>query len=159
MRAEPGVVHFTAADDYAAGTPRYNWTAAASDGAWATGNPWVVAGTHEPACPSARPFSSGGDAGTPVAIATAVTPPTTVTYSAGSQLNVRMQVTGTNPTTVRLKVWPATQPEPTAWLSTATDTFAALQNPGAVGRTGYIPSGVTNTPVVLRFSALTARPT
>ena len=97
--------------------------------------------------------------GTPVAIATAVTLPTTVTYAAGSQLNVRMQVTGTNPTTVRLKVWPATQTEPTAWTSTATDTFAALQNPGAVGMTGYIPSGVTNTPVVLRISALTARPT
>ena len=97
--------------------------------------------------------------GTPVAIATAVTLPTTVTYAAGSQLDVRLQVTGTNPTTVRLKVWPATQAEPTAWLSTATDTFAALQNPGAVGMTGYLPSGVTNTPVVLRISALTARPT
>jgi PKD repeat protein len=96
---------------------------------------------------------------TPVAIATAVTLPTTVTYAAGSQLNVRLQVTGTNPTTVRLKVWPTTQAEPTAWTTTATDTFAALQNPGAVGMTGYIPSGVTNTPVVVRVSSLTARPT
>ena len=44
---------------------------------------------------------------TAVAVAPAVTLPTTVTYSAGSQLAVRMQVTGTNPTTVRLKIWPA----------------------------------------------------
>ena len=96
--------------------------------------------------------------GTPVAVATAVTLPTTITYSAGSQLNVRMQVTGTNPTTVRLKVWPATQAEPTAWQSTGTDTFAALQSPGAVGLTTYLSSSVTNAPVVVRMDALTARP-
>jgi PKD repeat protein len=96
--------------------------------------------------------------GTPVALATAVTLPTTITYSAGSQLNVRMQVTGTNPTTVRLKVWPATQTEPTTWQTTATDTFAALQNPGAVGMTSYLSGSVTNGPIVLRLSALSARP-
>jgi PKD repeat protein len=96
--------------------------------------------------------------GTPVAVATAVTLPATITYSAGSQLNVRMQVTGTNPTTVRLKVWPATQAEPTAWQTTGTDTFAALQSPGAVGITNYLSSSVTNAPVVVRMDALTARP-
>ena len=94
----------------------------------------------------------------PVGIATAVTLPTTITYSAGSQLNVRMQVTGTNPTTVRLKVWPATQAEPTAWQTTATDSFAALQNPGAVGMTTYLSGSVTNGPVVVRLDNLTARP-
>jgi PKD repeat protein len=93
-----------------------------------------------------------------VALATAVTLPTSITYSAGSQLNVRMQVTGTNPTTVRLKVWPATQPEPTAWQSTATDTFAGLQNPGGVGLTSYLSGSVTNAPVVVRMSGLSARP-
>jgi PKD repeat protein len=96
--------------------------------------------------------------GTPVAVATAVTLPATISYSAGSQLNVRMQVTGTNPTTVRLKVWPATQAEPTAWQTTGTDTFAALQNPGAVGLTTYLSSSVTNAPVVVRLDNLTARP-
>ena len=33
---------------YAAGTPRYNWTAAAIDGARAAGIPWVVVGMHKP---------------------------------------------------------------------------------------------------------------
>jgi hypothetical protein len=93
-----------------------------------------------------------------VGIATAVTLPTTITYSAGSQLAVRMQVTGTNPTTVRLKVWPATQPEPTAWQTTATDTYAGLQTAGAVGLTTYLSGTVTNAPVVVRMSALSARP-
>ena len=62
-----------------------------------------------------------------------------------------MQVTGTNPTTVRLKVWPATQPSPPAWQTTGTDTFAALQNPGAVGLTTYLSGSVTNAPVVVRL--------
>ena len=96
--------------------------------------------------------------GSPVAVATAVTLPTSITYSAGSQLNVRMQVTGTSPTTVRLKVWPATQAEPTAWQTTGNDTFAALQNPGAVGLTTYLSGSVTNAPVVVRMDGLSARP-
>jgi PKD repeat protein len=95
----------------------------------------------------------------PVALATAVTLPTSITYSANSQLNVRMQVTGTDPTTVRLKVWPATTTEPAAWQTTATDTGAALQAPGAVGLTAYTSSGVSNGPIVVRISALSGRPT
>jgi PKD repeat protein len=94
-----------------------------------------------------------------VAVAPAVTLPTTVTYSAGSQLAVRMQVTGTNPTTVRLKVWPAGTTEPSAWQTTGTDTYAALQSPGAVGLTTYLSGTVTNAPVVVRMSALSAGPT
>jgi PKD repeat protein len=96
---------------------------------------------------------------TPVAIASAVTLPTTITYGANTQLNVRMQVTGTNPTTLRLKVWPTTQTEPTAWQTTGTDTYAALQAAGAVGLTAYLSSSVTNVPVTVRLSNLSARPT
>jgi PKD repeat protein len=95
--------------------------------------------------------------GTPAGLTGGVTLP--ATYAAGTPIAVRLQVTGTNPTTLRLKVWPANQAEPTAWQVTATDTFAALQNAGAVGVTGYLPSGVTNVPVVLRVDDLTARPT
>jgi PKD repeat protein len=95
----------------------------------------------------------------PVGLATAVTLPTTITYNANTQLHVRMQVTGTGPTTVRLKVWPDGQTEPTAWQTTATDSFAALQNAGAVGLTSYLSGSVTNAPVVLRLDDVTARPT
>ncbi|TFV90675.1 PKD domain-containing protein [Blastococcus sp. CT_GayMR16] len=96
--------------------------------------------------------------GNPVAIATAVTLPTSITYSAGSQVNVRMQVTGTNATTVRLKVWPASVTEPAAWQTTATDTYAALQTPGAVGIATCLSGSATNAPVVVRMDALSARP-
>jgi len=93
-----------------------------------------------------------------VAVAPAVTLPTTVTYSPGSQLAVRMQVTGTNPTAVRLKVWPAGTTEPSAWQTTGTDTYAALQSPGGVGLTAYLSGSATNAPVVVRMSALSAQP-
>jgi PKD repeat protein len=41
---------------YAAGNPRYNWTAAAIDGARAAGVPWVVVGMHKP-CLSVGQYS------------------------------------------------------------------------------------------------------
>jgi PKD repeat protein len=94
-----------------------------------------------------------------VGLAPAITLPTSVTYAAGSQLQVRLQVTGTAGTTVRLKVWPAGQPEPAAWQTTATDTTAALQAPGAVGIGAYLSSSATNAPVTVRVSGLSARPT
>jgi PKD repeat protein len=82
-----------------------------------------------------------------------------ITYTPGLQLTVRLQVTGTGPTTLRLKVWPASGSEPAAWQMSATDTTATLQAPGATGLTAYLSSSATNAPVVLRMSALTARPT
>jgi hypothetical protein len=95
---------------------------------------------------------------TAVALAPAVTLPTSITYAAGTPLLVRMQVTGTDPTTLRLKVWPASTTEPTAWQTTATDSGAGLQSPGAVGLTAYLSGTVTNAPVVVRMDDLTARP-
>lgn len=83
---------------------------------------------------------------------------TGVTYGPGTQLNVRMQATGTNPTTVRLKVWAAGSPEPTAWQLTATDSAAGLQVPGAVGVSATLSGGATNAPVVLRMDDVSARP-
>ena len=71
---------------------------------------------------------------------------------------MRLQVTGTNPTTIRLKVWPAGATEPTAWQTTATDSTAALQGAGAIGLSGYLSGSVTNAPVVLRLDDLSARP-
>jgi PKD repeat protein len=95
---------------------------------------------------------------TAVGLAPAVTLPTTVSYAAGTQVHVRLQVTGTNPTTIRLKVWSAGASEPTAWQTSATDTTAALQGAGAIGLSGYLSGSVTNAPVVLRLDDLGARP-
>jgi hypothetical protein len=92
------------------------------------------------------------------ALARAVLLPTSVSYGPGSGLDVRMQVTGASPTTVRLKVWPSGTPEPAGWQRTATDSTAALQAPGAVGLTTYLSSSARNAPLVLRMDNLSARP-
>jgi PKD repeat protein len=82
-----------------------------------------------------------------------------LTYVAGAQLDVRLQVTGTNPTQLRARAWLDTATEPTTWPVTATDSTAALQQPGGVGLTASLSSAVTNAPIVASVSRLSARPT
>ncbi len=81
-----------------------------------------------------------------------------VTFTPGSGLRVRFQVTGTNPTTLRLKVWPATSAEPAGWALTSTDSTAGLQVAGAVGITTYLSGSATVLPVALRVTDLAVRP-
>ncbi|WP_421732521.1 alkaline phosphatase [Cellulomonas sp.] len=98
---------------------------------------------------SARLYRTNA-AGTETAIGTAVTV-TGVTYTAGTQLTAALEVVGTSPTTIRAKVWPATGTEPAAWLTTATDTTAALQAPGYTGLAAILSSTATNVPITVRF--------
>ncbi|GAA3693036.1 hypothetical protein GCM10023081_33000 [Arthrobacter ginkgonis] len=74
--------------------------------------------------------------------------------AAGNQVNVRVQVTGTNPTLIRAKAWHVGAAEPANWQAQATDGTAALQVPGAVGLGAYISGSTTNTPVVVGFDDL-----
>jgi hypothetical protein len=80
-------------------------------------------------------------------------------FVAADKLNVRLQVTGTSPTTVRAKVWPATTTEPVAWLRSVTDTTAGLQVAGSVGFMAYLSGTGTNAPVTTSFDNLSVRPT
>jgi PKD repeat protein len=82
-----------------------------------------------------------------------------LTYAPGERLQVRFQVTGTNPTTLRLKVWKVGTPEPANWQLTTTDTTAALQSGGGVGFVTYLSSSATNAPVLGLFDDLWAGPT
>jgi PKD repeat protein len=77
-------------------------------------------------------------------------------YTPGTALQLRLQVTGTNPTTLRGKIWNAAQPEPATWLATATDATAALQAPGTVGLQSNF-SGTSTTPLVTRFDDFLVR--
>ncbi|OUE27402.1 PKD domain-containing protein [Clavibacter michiganensis] len=74
-------------------------------------------------------------------------------YTAGQQLRVRVQVTGTSPTTMNAKVWPVGQAEPTAWQSTTTGTLAALQTAGTFGIQTYLSSSAAG-PVAFRLDDL-----
>ncbi|KRC52152.1 hypothetical protein ASE16_03645 [Leifsonia sp. Root227] len=74
-----------------------------------------------------------------------------LTYTAGQQLTLRVQVFGTSPTTVRAKLWPAIQAEPAAWQASVTDTTATLQATGSVGLRTYLSGAATLTPVRAKF--------
>lgn len=95
---------------------------------------------------------------TTVTLRPAITLPGVV-VAAGDVLRTRLQVIGTSPTTIRLKVWPRAAAEPAAWQLSATDSYAGLQRPGSLGLTGYLSGSSTNAPVLLRVSELTARTT
>ena len=81
-----------------------------------------------------------------------------VTYAAGMVINVRVQVTGTSPTTLRARAWAASGTEPTSWLVSGADSSAALQVSGAVGLTAYMSGTVTPNPTIVSFNGLTAKP-
>ncbi|HEY3722970.1 MAG TPA: PKD domain-containing protein [Acidimicrobiia bacterium] len=56
-----------------------------------------------------------------------------VTVAPGDVLRVRFQALGTNPTTLRGKVWRYGTQEPVSWLLNSSDSTAALAAPGDLG--------------------------
>jgi len=83
-----------------------------------------------------------------------------LTYGAGDQLRVRLQVESVSATStaLRVKVWKVGTDEPAAWTRAYTDSVAAtLQAPGAVGLQTYLFSGVTNAPAI-RFDDFSVVP-
>ena len=77
-----------------------------------------------------------------------------VTSAPGQQLQVRLQVSGSSPTTIAMKAWPLGTPEPAAWSVTATDSSTALQGAGSVGLSTYLSGSVTNAPMTVSFDDL-----
>jgi PKD repeat protein len=82
--------------------------------------------------------------------------PAGLTYTAGSSMQLRLQVEGASPTTLRVKVWQAGAAEPAAWTLTRTDSSAGLQVAGGVGVATYLSGTSTNIPVTARFDDLNA---
>jgi hypothetical protein len=81
-----------------------------------------------------------------------------ITMAAGQQLLVRVQVTGTSPTTIRARVWKAGTTEPTTWQKTASDSTAGLQVPGGVGLYFYLSGSATNAPITVSVDDLVGVP-
>jgi len=79
-----------------------------------------------------------------------------LSYAAGDALNVRVQATGTSPTTVSARVWKVGTVEPTTWQRSITDSTAGLQAAGHVGFTSYVSSAATNAPITLKFDNVAA---
>ncbi len=81
-----------------------------------------------------------------------------ITYTPGTALRVKLQVTGTGTTALAAKIWPASAAEPAAWSLQANDTTAALQAPGSVGVHVYTSSSSTLLPQILLFDNFVAGP-
>lgn len=81
-----------------------------------------------------------------------------ITLAAGQQLQLRVEVFGAAPTTIRAKTWRTGTEEPGTWAVTATDSTAGLQGAGSVGLLSYLSSSATNAPVLARFDNLQVPP-
>jgi PKD repeat protein len=80
-----------------------------------------------------------------------------LTYAAGQTLQVRMQVTGAHPTTLRAKVWRGGTAEPADWHLVRTDSTTALQAAGGVGLVTYVSGSATTVPMAFAFDDLLVR--
>jgi PKD repeat protein len=72
-----------------------------------------------------------------------------LTHGANTFIWVRAQLSGSSPTTIRVKAWADGQAEPSGWHFTATNSAAAVQSAGSVGLRAYMSS--TNAPVTFSF--------
>jgi hypothetical protein len=86
--------------------------------------------------------------GSESAVAPAIVVPG-LTQSAGKFYWLRAQVTGVNPTTIKVKAWADGTAEPANWQFSATNGAAQLQTAGAVALRAYSRS--TNAPVTYTF--------
>lgn len=80
-------------------------------------------------------------------------------YGPGTALQVRVQVDGTAPATLRAKVWPAGTAEPPEWRAVATDATPELAVPGGFGLQTYLFGTATNGPLRVAYDDLVITPT
>jgi PKD repeat protein len=81
-----------------------------------------------------------------------------LSYAVGEQLQLRVQVFNTAPTTIRARVWKVGATEPAAWQVSATDATAAMQTAGGIGLSVYLGGSATIAPLTVEFDNLVARP-
>jgi hypothetical protein len=74
--------------------------------------------------------------------------------SAGATIRVRTQITGVNPTTIRMKAWADGRAEPTAWQYTGQNGEPALQTAGTIGLTSSLGTSSTALPTTFSYDDL-----
>ncbi|QEE62511.1 PKD domain-containing protein [Salinibacterium sp. dk2585] len=82
-----------------------------------------------------------------------------LTHTADAAYNLRLQVTGTSPTTIQAKLWPASAAEPAAWQTSVTSSTAGLQTAGNIALESFVSGSATNGPITTRFDDLLVTPT
>jgi hypothetical protein len=73
----------------------------------------------------------------------------------GGFIWLRSEISGANPTTVRVKAWSDGQPEPAGWQFSAANSAAGVQGAGGLGLRGYV-SSVSNAPITFSFDDFAA---
>lgn len=71
---------------------------------------------------------------------------TGVTVTPGESYDIRLQVFGADDTTLRSKIWPSGETEPSSWQLTGTDSTPSLQAAGYTGFSTYVGGGLSPTP-------------
>jgi PKD repeat protein len=79
-----------------------------------------------------------------------------LSYAAGDQLQLRVQVAGTAPTTLKAMAWKLGEPAPETWQVSATDSTAGLQQAGSIGVAFYVSGSATVSPMTATFDDLIA---
>ncbi len=74
-----------------------------------------------------------------------------LTQSAGSFIWFRAQVTGSSPTTIRVKAWAAGTSEPSGWSFSTTNNQSGLQSAGSLGLRVYVANKSSVVPVTFSF--------
>jgi hypothetical protein len=77
-----------------------------------------------------------------------------LTVADGDALRLRAEAIGSDPTTIRLRVWPADEPEPGFWHVSVIDWSGALQGAGALGLGWWLDS-TPSRPLTVRIDDLT----
>ena len=103
-----------------------------------------------------EPIRANATGGGEVSLQSAIVVPG-VSHTAGAAITVKVEVSGTSPTTIRAKAWLAGTTEPAAWQRSATDATAGLQTAGGLGINVYLSGSATNAPIRVAFDNLDAR--
>jgi hypothetical protein len=74
-----------------------------------------------------------------------------LSYTANSWLWFRARVSGSGPTTIRVRAWADGQVEPSTWNFTATNNASSVQSAGSLGLRVYASRLLTNAPVRFDF--------
>ena len=76
---------------------------------------------------------------------------------AGEGLQLRLEVRGAGPTTLRARVWRTGTAEPTTWTRTLTESTATGATTSAPAVTTYLSSSTTSGPIAVRYDDLVVR--
>ncbi len=75
-------------------------------------------------------------------------------YTVGSQLQLRVQASGTGTTTLKAKVWKVGSTEPSSWNLSTADSSSSLQAAGGISVLSFLSGSATNFPITVSFDDL-----